>query len=111
MYHLTSIHRHSKYDHTKQIFVNSYPWLFPSGVGDIYNLEQGEIPIKEWGQHLLQYYSGQSLEDPLFGLFLYITIQRHTNNSKGNFFFKSDRFVGQNPPTVQELKKQLENKN
>jgi hypothetical protein len=43
----------SKYNHTKQIFVNSYPWLFPSGVGDIYDLEQGEIPIKEWGQHLL----------------------------------------------------------
>jgi hypothetical protein len=42
---------------------------------------------------------------------LYNTIQRHTNNSKGNFFFKSDRFIGKNPPTVQELKKQPENKN
>ena len=91
--------------------MNSYPWLFPGGVGDIYNLERGEIPIKEWGQHLLQYYDGQFLEDPLFGLFLYNTIQRHTNNSEGNFFFKSDRFIGKNPPTVQELKKQLENKN
>ena len=105
MYHLTSIHCRSKYDHTKQIFVNSYPWLFPGGVGDIYDLEQGEIPIKEWGRHLLQYYNGQFLEDPLFGLFLYNTIQRHTNNSEGNFFFKSDRFIGKNPPTVQELKK------
>jgi hypothetical protein len=105
------MHRCSEYDHTKQIFVNSYPWLFPGGVGDIYDLEQGQIPIKEWGQHLLQYYDGQILEDPLFGSFLYNTIQRHTNNSKGNFFFKSDRFIGKNPPTVQELKKQLENKN
>ncbi len=43
----------SEYDHTKQIFVNSYPWLFPGGVGDIYNLEQGELPMKEWGRHLL----------------------------------------------------------
>jgi hypothetical protein len=49
MYHLTSIHQCSKYDHTKQIFVNSYPWLFPGGIGDIYDLEQGEVPIKEWG--------------------------------------------------------------
>jgi hypothetical protein len=49
MYHLTSIHNRSEYDHTKQIFVNSYPWLFPGGIGDIYNLDRGEIPIKEWG--------------------------------------------------------------
>ena len=91
--------------------MNSYPWLFPGGVGDIYDLERGQIPIKEWGQHLLRYYDGRFLEDPLFGLFLYNTIQRHTNNSKGNFFFKSDRFIGKNPPTVQELKKQLEKKN
>jgi hypothetical protein len=48
----------SKYIHIKHFFVNFYPWLFPGEVGDIYNLEQGEIPIKEWGQHLLQYYNG-----------------------------------------------------
>jgi hypothetical protein len=91
--------------------INSYPWLFLGGIGDILNLEQGEIPIKELGQHLLQYYDGRFLEDSLFGLFLYNTIQRHTNNSEGNFFFKSDCFIGRNPPTVQELKKQLQQKN
>ena len=110
MYHITSIHHCSKYDHTKQIFVNSYPWLFPGGVGDIYDLEQGQIPIKDWGQHLLQYYDGRFLEDSLFELFLYNTIQRHTNNSEGDFFFKSDCFIGRNPPTVQELIKQLQQK-
>ncbi len=57
----------------------------------------------------MQYYNGRFLEDPLFGLFLYNTIQRHTNNSKGYFFFKSDRFIDKNPPTVQDLKIQLEN--
>ncbi len=46
---LTSIHQHSKYNHTKQFFVNSDPWLFPSGIGDIYDLEQGEVPIKNGG--------------------------------------------------------------
>ena len=49
---------YSEYDHTKQIFVNSYPWLFPGGVGDIYDMERGEVPIKEWGQHLLRYFDG-----------------------------------------------------
>jgi hypothetical protein len=69
------------------------------------------MPIKESRQHLLRYYDKRFLEDSLFGLFLYNTIQRHTNNSEGNFFFKSDHFIGKKPPTVQELKKQLENKN
>ncbi len=49
MYHLASTHNCSEYDHTKHFFVNSYPWLFLSGISDIYDLEQGEIPIKGWG--------------------------------------------------------------
>ncbi len=105
MYHLTSIHQRKQIRPHKTIFVNSYPWLFPGGVSDIYDLEQGQIPIKEWGQHLLHYYDGRFLEDPQFGVFLYNTIHRHTNNSEGNFFFKSGHFIGKNPPTVQELKK------
>jgi hypothetical protein len=52
------IHFDSEYDHTKQIFFNYYPWFFPGGVGDIYGMERGEIPIKEWGQHLLGYFDG-----------------------------------------------------
>ncbi len=59
----------------------------------------------------MQYYNGRFLEDSLFGLFLYNTIQRYKNNSEGNFFFKSDRFIGRNPPAVQELKKQPQQKN
>jgi hypothetical protein len=59
--------------------------LFPGGVGDIYDMEQGEVPIKEWGQHLLKYFDGQFLDDSLFGLCLYNTIQQHTNNREGNF--------------------------
>ena len=76
----------SEYDHTKQIYVNSYPWLFPGGVGDIYDIERGEVPIKEWGQHLLRYFDGRFLDDSLFGLCLYNTIQRYRNNREDNFF-------------------------
>jgi hypothetical protein len=54
------------------------------------DIEQGEVPIKEWGQHLLQYYDGQFLDDSLFGLSLYNIIQQHLNNREGNFFFNSD---------------------
>jgi len=73
-------------------------------------MERGEVPIKEWGQHLLRYFDGRFLDDSLFGLPLYNTIQRHTNNKEGIFFFNSDRFIGKNPPAVQELKQQLRNK-
>jgi hypothetical protein len=29
----------------------------------------------------------------------------------GNYFFNSDRFIGKDPPTVEQLKRWLENKN
>ncbi len=98
----------SEYDITKNIFVNSYPWLFPGGIGDMYDLTHGKVLIQEWGKHLLWYYDGHFLEDPLFGLFLYNTIQRHSSNNEGNFFLTSDQFIGRNPPTVQELQRQLQ---
>ncbi len=74
----------------------------------MYDLTHGKVSLKDWGQHLLQYYDGRFLEDSLFGLFLYNTIQRHSSNSEGNFFLVSDQFIGRNPPTVQELQRQLQ---
>jgi hypothetical protein len=73
-------------------------------------MEQGEVPMIEQGQHLLWYFDGHFLHNPLSGLSLYNTIQHHTNNREGIFFFNSDQFIGTNPPTFQELKKQLKNK-
>ena len=80
----------SEYDVTKNIFANSYPWLFPGGIGDMYDMTRGKVSIKDWGNHLLRYYDGRFLQDSLFGLFLYNTIQRHSSNSEGNFFLSSD---------------------
>ena len=73
-------------------------------------MERGEVPVKEWGRHLLRYFDGRFLDDSLFGLSLYNTIQRHTNNKEGNFLLNCDCFINKNPPTVQELKQQLRNK-
>jgi hypothetical protein len=60
---------------------------------------------------MLRYHDGQFLDDSLFGLNLYNIIQQHTNNKEGNFLFNSDRFIGKDPPTVEQLKRQLRNKN
>jgi hypothetical protein len=49
----------------------------------MYDLTRGKVSIKEWGNHLLQYYDGCFLDDSLFGLFLYNTVQRHAGNSEG----------------------------
>ena len=101
----------SEYDVTKNIFANSYPWFFPEGIGDMYDMTRGKVSIKDWGNHLLQYYDGRFLQDSLFGLFLYNTIQRHSSNSEGNFFLSSDRFIGRNPPTIEDLQRQVMQKN
>ncbi len=42
---------------------------------------------------------------------MYNTIQRHASNREGSFFLTSDRFIEKNPPTVQELQRQLELEN
>ena len=95
---------------TKSIFCNAYPWLFPGGIGDLYDMQRGEWSVREWGRHLLRYFDGRFLQDQLFSLFVFNTMERHTNNSQGSFFFNNDKFIGKNPPTVEELKEQLRNK-
>ena len=93
----------------QSIFCNSYPWLFPGGIGDIYDMKRGEWSVQKWGKHLLRYSDGRFLEDQLFSLFVFNTMQRHTNNSQGSYFFNDDKFIGKNPPTVEELKDALRN--
>ena len=105
---LKSVAFHREYDLTKQVFVNSYPWLFPGGIGDLYDMQRGEWSVKEWGKHLLRYYDGRFINDQFFTMFVHNTIQRHVNNSQGNFFFNSDQFIGSNPPSVESLKRKLE---
>ncbi len=77
----------------------------------MYDLTHGKVSIKDWGQHLLRYYDGRFLEDSLFELFLYNTVQRHSSDSEGNFFFASNQFIGRNRPIVQELQRQLQLQN
>jgi hypothetical protein len=89
------------------VFCNSYPWLFPGGVGDVYDMERGKWSVKEWGKHMLRYYDGRFLKDQMFSLFVFNAIERHTNNSQGSYFFNDDKFLGMNPPTIEELKRDL----
>ena len=44
----------------------------------------------------------------MFSLFVVNSIERHENNCQGSYFFSSGKFLGQNPPTIKELKEKLE---
>lgn len=99
----------SEYDPTESVYVNSYPWLFPGGIGDLYDMDRGKWSVKDWARHLLHYYDGRFLKDQMFSLFVFNSMERHVNNSEGQYFFKSNKFIGENPPTIEELKKQLAN--
>ena len=43
----------------------------------------------------------------MFSLFVFNSIERHENNREGSYFFTSGRFLGKNPPTLEELKDRL----
>ena len=96
---------HSEYDPTQSVFCNAYLWLFPGGIGDLYDIKRGQYCPKEWGWHLLHYYDGRFLRDQMFSLFVFNSIERHENNRQGSYFFDSGKFLGQNPPTIEELKR------
>lgn len=101
----------SEFDSTEQVFVNAYPWLFPGGIGDVYDPRRGKVKdIHAWAKHLLRYHDGRFLQDQMFSLYVFNFLQRHTNNSQGNFFYKDKNFLGAyggNPPTVEDLQQQL----
>ena len=43
----------------------------------------------------------------MFSLFVFNSIECHENNRQGSYFFTSGKFLGQNPPTIEQLKEKL----
>ena len=44
----------------------------------------------------------------MFSLFVFDIIEHHEKNQQGSYFFRSGKFLGQNPPTIEQLKEKLE---
>ena len=70
--------RSCKYDPTQSVFCNTYPWLFPGGVGDLYDIKRGQHCPKERRRHLLHYHDGRFLKDQMFSLFVFNSIECHS---------------------------------
>ena len=93
-----------------KIFVNTFPWLFPGGVGDVkesYRVANTAKSPRQWSNHLLHYFDGRFAKDKLWSFYVLNYVQRHYNQTSGKFFINN--FVKYNcPETIQQLKHQLQ---
>ena len=92
----------SEYDGTARAFSCAYPWLFPGGVGDIWDPKRCSINdidgpvnnLRSWANHLMHYYDGRFQKDQMFGLYVYNRIQRQENNRDGSYFHSDENWFG-----------------
>ena len=107
----------SEYDGTARAFSCAYPWLFPGGVGDIWDPKRCSINdidgpvnnLRSWANHLMHYYDGRFQKDQMFGLYVYNRIQRQENNRDGSYFHSDENWFGKKNPTLEEMKTQIRN--
>lgn len=77
--------------HTENMLANSYPWLFPGGLGDKSHSLCGKQKTKDaraWVENLMRWHDGRFMRDEMFSFHLHNFLQRHVNNSSGLVFVK-----------------------
>jgi hypothetical protein len=92
-----------------KIFCLAFPWLFPGGIGDINEARQHKIYIAEWAENLLYYQDGRFAEDKQWSFFALNYVYRRRNQTQSQFFVNN--FIGERPPTIEEIQEKIENKN
>jgi len=95
-------------EYRRFVFVNSFPWLYPGGYGDV-NQQHAEHFIEEsqWARMQLRYFDNRFQNDPMWCFYALNFVQRHRNKKSGGFFLKD--FVTDKPPTLEELKERIRN--
>ena len=95
----------NEYDGTS-IFANAFPWLFPGGIGDIWDDKRGMIKrIDRWITHLMRYEDHRFENDKLFSFYIADYYQRRCANSTGGIFIKT--IAGKCPKTLHDLKNDI----
>ena len=91
---------------TNRIFADAYPWLFPSGKGDVSNTDiKGKKSAYEWAQRLLRWPDGRFMADEFFSFHLPNFLTRHENNNSGFYFVNN--YIDQKDISVEELQDQI----
>jgi len=88
------------------IFCYAFPWLFPGGVGDINEARQHKIEVADWAENLLYYEDGRFCADKQWCFFTLNYVYRRRNQGQSRFFV--DKFIGELPPTIQEVQDRIE---
>ena len=98
----------SDYNKSLNLCVNSFPWLFPGGIGGLYNIHGKAKPIREWARHLLRYKDGRFLHDSLFTFSVFNVIQRRIINLRGQNFIRNHYWFSKRKTAVSIQQEQLE---
>lgn len=88
----------------RRLFVHAFPWLFPGGLGDVYD---SPLNSGAWGKQMLYYRDGRFAADPIFSFYVTNYIIRHRNSSSGKWYV--DKFNYKCPETLEELKETIRN--
>ena len=91
------------------LMANTYPWLFPGGLGDRSGVAAGrggDKNIRRWTDILMRWHDGRFMRDDMFSFHMNNYIQRHLNNSSGLTFIK--QFIEDSSISIYDIKKQIE---
>ena len=68
-----------------------FPWLFPGGVGDIYDVHNTTISLDDWADILLRYEDGRFMNDTI-GVFYVSNFLTHRKNQSSGAFYVNTFF-------------------
>lgn len=90
---------------TQRLFADAYPWLFPGGVGDISDHQNGDDDLSVWCKLLHRWKDGRFMRDDFFTFHIQNFITRHNNNSFSLQFKK--HILSDSQVTVDEIQDQI----
>ena len=99
----------NEYEEGNGLFTQTFPWLFPGGLGDFGQFWDKNITVGKWARNLLYYKDGRFAKDKIWCFFALDFSTRKKNQQSGGFFIKT--FFKEGPKSLNELKEEIENGN
>jgi hypothetical protein len=94
-----------EFDHDL-LFANTYPWLFPGGLGDISgSTRRSTSELTEWKKILVNYKDSRFSRDPLFLFHLNNVLQRLESRNSSSYFVQ--QFVSEPNITLKKVQERI----